>query len=124
MRNTFACGHCRHVNRFTLYSINYWRANDRAAMQRCEACGASHGCRNFEAEVIPPLMQPIDGALRLSPWMPPQYRPVVMGWYECEFRDADGAFLLFWDGIKFIVNPNDARKVNMRTLYRWRGSWA
>lgn len=124
MSDSFKCGHCRTINRFTLYSIKYWREHPQAAMQRCVRCGAAHGCRDFTAEVIPPLMQPHNYDLRESPWQPPAYRPVVAGLYQCEFRDFAHRLALWWNGVYFQVNERDSRKVNMRTLYRWRGSWA
>jgi hypothetical protein len=124
MNHSFACGHCRTINRFTTYSINYWRENNRAAMQRCMRCGAAHGCRDYQAEVIPPLMLPLNQGSRLSPWMPPEYRPVNVGYYECDFRGLAIPVFIFWDDFKFCVSHDDPRRVNMRTLYRWRGSWA
>lgn len=124
MQPTFLCGHCRTVNRITTYSTRYTRETGNNAMQRCTHCGASHAVRWLEATVINPPLLPIDQDGRVSPWQMPEHRPLMRGYYECAFRDIADAMNLYWNGAFFQIDDTDARRVDTRTLYKWRGVWA
>lgn len=121
MKDGFKCAHCGAVNRFTLYIVRRW---DTPTPQRCHRCGASHACLRGQVEVISPMMQPMcKGNLKLSPWYPPEYVPVVNGEYEVEFYNGY-ARTLYWNGRYWQPTTYDARRVVINDLLKWRGVWA
>jgi hypothetical protein len=71
--------------------------------------------------VISPPMVPINEAARVSPWMPASTRPIVPGLYECMFERVADPLLLTWTGDWFAFA---GKRVQMRTLHKWRGGWA
>lgn len=128
MKDYFQCGHCRTYNPFSRFTRMNWngvKSSDgsiKAVAQRCGRCGASHGVLRGEAEVISPIMMPTSTHGRVSPWYPPEYRPIIEGCYECEFRDGP-TLSLYWNGWYWAVSIVDARRVQVRTMYKWRGVW-
>lgn len=121
MKDGFKCAHCGAVNYFTLYTRKRW---EQPTPQRCTRCGASHACHRGSVEVISPVMQPmVKGNLKLSPWYPPEYRPIYNGNYEVEFFSGYRREL-YWNGRYFQPHWKDARRVVVNDLLKWRGVWA
>lgn len=85
---------------------------------RCRRCGAVHA----HGEVISPVMGPFSER-RASPWIGSPARPVVVGIYECRFRQLDQVLRLRWTGARFCIDEDNARTVQCHTLISWRGAW-
>lgn len=122
MKDDFTCTRCGTVNRFTLYTRKRW---DTPQMQRCIKCGSTHACVNGTAEVISPVMYPLNMVPgKPSPWYPAEYTPMASaGLYDVEFDDGYRR-TAWWNGRNWQPAHDDKRRLVTDNLLKWRGVWA
>ena len=115
----FQCRRCPHAGRYSSWVTARWHLGP--TIQRCARCGTAHSCeRGAEPVAIPPMLQGIHVAGRLSPWHDARYVPCVVGAFECEW--SDGLRLrLWWNGVAWTWA---GQRVDTSTMIKWRGTWA
>lgn len=76
--------------------------------------------RGTEPVAIPPQLQGIDQAGRLSPWHDARYVPAVVGAFEVEWRDGR-RLRLWWNGVAWTWA---GKRVATTGMGKWRGTWS
>lgn len=89
-------------------------------MYRCSYCGVPHYVMDGQTPTaISPPLASIATPGRVSPWFGREYKPYIIGVFECEF-DKGLCLRLQWDGNAWTWL---GQVVDMSTFIKWRGVW-